>query len=214
MKQSPQWIYQRLLPARAHRESDQGAALPRDLPHQLHQLLANLFHSYSTPQRTFYPTCACGHRYRLCPRATWPVARTTAEARRSGLSLRTTRPRPSARFLPVSTRLPSCGSGAQRPPLNPFPFTRSTQFHTDTSRPLVSPFCNLNIPILELFNSFAPLPDQPQLSALQPPSHQSLVLAMSSLIILEPKILPTKKKGPGCKERSGSHGEEWRSVFA
>ena len=31
---------------------------------------------------------------------------------------------------------------------------------------------------------------------------------------LEPKILSTKKKGPGCKQRSRSHGEEWRSVFA
>jgi hypothetical protein len=28
------------------------------------------------------------------------------------------------------------------------------------------------------------------------------------------KILSTKKKGPGCKHRSRSHGEEWRSVFA
>jgi hypothetical protein len=28
------------------------------------------------------------------------------------------------------------------------------------------------------------------------------------------KILSTKKKEPGCKPRSRSHGEEWRSVFA
>jgi len=28
------------------------------------------------------------------------------------------------------------------------------------------------------------------------------------------KILSTKKKGPGCKHPSRSHGEQWRSVFA
>jgi hypothetical protein len=35
-----------------------------------------------------------------------------------------------------------------------------------------------------------------------------------ALQALKPKSSPRKKKGPGCKHRSRSHGEEWRSVFA
>jgi len=45
----------------------------------------------------------------------------------------------------------------------------------------VSPSGNLNIPILELFDSFAPLLDQPQLSGLTtPPRTNDSALAMSS----------------------------------
>ena len=71
-------------------------------------------------------------RYRLCSGPSWHVARTTAEARRSGLGLGAPRRCPSARFLPVSTRLPPCGSGARSGDrLNPSSqFTNSIEIRT------------------------------------------------------------------------------------
>jgi Transposase DDE domain group 1 len=57
------------------------------------------------------------------------------EVRRSGPGFGATPRRPHARFLSVSTRLPSCGSGARRGNrLDPFSgFTNSTEFHTVTT---------------------------------------------------------------------------------
>src|SRR5208283_4660183 len=140
-------------------------------PHQLHQLLGQ-----SVPCSA-HRRCLCSDagvalarcRHRLCSRSSLHVARTPAEARRSGLGLGTTRSCPSAGFLPVSTRLPSCGSGARRGNrLNPSSqYTNSTTIHTDDSHGTpVSPFGKLNIPIWEIFDSLAPLLDQPQLSGV------------------------------------------------
>jgi len=100
-------------------------------------------------------------RYRLCSGPSWHVARTTAEARRSGLGFGTPRRCPSARFLPVSTRLPPCGSGARSGDrLNPFSQLRIPS----KSGPAmgghctaVSPFCKLHRPDLgtpRFFDSF------------------------------------------------------------
>ena len=56
---------------------------------------------------------------------------------------------------------------ARQPAKSLFRFTNSTEFHTDDGHGApVSPSRNLSIPILELFDSFAPLLDQPQLSRL------------------------------------------------
>ena len=41
-----------------------------------------------------------------------------------------------------------------------------------------------------------------------------LRVALCGAAGVKTKILCTKKKGPGCKHRSRSHGEQWRSVFA
>src|ERR1019366_3128635 len=70
----------------------------------------------STHRRRLRPDAGgaiAGRRYRLCPRSSLHVARTTAKAGCSGIGLGTTSRRPSAGFLPVSTRLPSSRSGTR-----------------------------------------------------------------------------------------------------
>jgi hypothetical protein len=62
---------------------------------------------------------------------------------------------------------------ARQPAKSLFRFTNSTEFHTDDGHGTpVFPSGNLNIPILELLDSFAPLLDQPNYRDLQPTSHQ------------------------------------------
>src|SRR5208282_6357836 len=146
--------------ARGHREPHQGTAPPRDRPHQLHQLLGQPV-SRPTHRRGVRPDAGvalAGCRYRLCPRPSWHAARTIAEARSSGVGLGTTRRCPSARFLPVSTRLPSSRSSARRGNrLNPFSqFTNSMEIHTGDGRGSpVSPSCKFGIQASELCDSFA-----------------------------------------------------------
>jgi hypothetical protein len=62
---------------------------------------------------------------------------------------------------------------ARQPAKSLFRFTNSTEFHTDDGHGApVSPSGNLGIQILELFDSFSPLLDQPQLSRLITTPHQ------------------------------------------
>jgi hypothetical protein len=84
-------------------------------------------------------------RYRLRSGSSWNVARTTAEARRSGFGLGSTRRRPPADFLPVLTDFPSCGSGARRGHRLIFAVTNSTHISTGSGRgtPL-RPSCKLD----------------------------------------------------------------------
>jgi hypothetical protein len=73
----------------------------------LHQLPGQpvLRPTHNRGLRPYAGVALAGCRCRLCLRPGWNLARTTAEARHSGLGLGTTRRCPSARFLPVSTSL-------------------------------------------------------------------------------------------------------------
>ena len=170
MKQSPQWIYERVYCQRGDIENR-----IKEL-HELEIDRTSCTSFWANQFRVLLTAAAYVLMQELrlraagtaCARAQVGTLRERlAEARRSGLGLGTTRRRPSARFLPVSTRLPSCGSGARRGNrLNPFSGLPAQPNSTPTTvtAPPVSPSSNLNIPILELFDPFAPLPDQPQLS--------------------------------------------------
>jgi hypothetical protein len=161
MKQSPQWIYERVYCQRGDIENRIN---------ELHELeidrtsctsfWANQFRVLLTAAAYVLDAgvALAGCRYRLRPRPSWHAARTTAEARRSGVAFSTTSRRPSARFLPVSTRLPSCGSGSRRcNRLNPFSqFTNSTEIQSGNGHGTpVSPSCKLDIQISELCDGVA-----------------------------------------------------------
>jgi hypothetical protein len=65
-----------------------------------------------------------------------------------------------------------------------FPSTHSTEFHPDDGHGApVSSSGNLNIPILELFDSFAPLLDQRAIGIYNPLRTNDWALTMSSRIM-------------------------------
>ena len=104
-----------------------------------------------------------GCRYRLCPRSSLHVARTTAKAGCTGIGLSTTSRRSSAGFLPVSASVSLCGPGARlRNRISTFSqITNSTKICTGNGHGIpVSSIQPLGIRVSELCD---PSLDQPQL---------------------------------------------------
>ena len=116
MKQSPQWIYEHVYCQRGDVENRIKEVHDLDIDRtSCTSFWANQFRVLLTAAAYVLMQelrlRAAGTAY--CPRSSWNVTRTTAEARSSGLGLGPTRRRPSARFLPVSTHLPSSRSSAR-----------------------------------------------------------------------------------------------------
>ena len=161
MKQSPQWIYEHVYCQRGDIENRIKELHDLEIDRtSCTSFWANQFRVLLTAAAyvLMQELRLRAARHRLCPRPSWHAARTIAEARSSGVGLGTTRRCPSARFLPVSTRLPSSRSSARRGNrLNPFSqFTNSMEIHTDNGRGSpVSPSCKFGIQASELCDSFA-----------------------------------------------------------
>ena len=171
-------------------EPKQSVRQPRPLPADellfLHSLLCDPEHIFVATVRLPQPLrqASCARmRFSIMTGGGRLVARTTAEARRSGLGLGTTRRRPSARFLPVSTGLPSCGSGARRGNrLNLFPVYQLNRIpHRRRSRnPCLSirQFEHPDLGTLRFFCSFAR--PTPTIETYNPFRTNDWALAMSS----------------------------------
>ncbi|MGA7766396.1 MAG: IS1380 family transposase [Candidatus Sulfotelmatobacter sp.] len=117
MKQSPQWIYERVYCQRGDIENRIKELHDLEIDRtSCTSFWANQFRVLLTAAGVCSDAgvALAGCRHRLCPRSSLHVARTTAEARSSGVGLGSTRRRPSTRFLPVSIRFPSRGAGARR----------------------------------------------------------------------------------------------------